>query len=199
MTLARDMDDATGTAIADPWARFRTGHWVFVPLIQAGILSIAVARRALAKCDRVKLRQALGLLVEVFTIAPAAFRAAGDLDADAYVTVVRPTMLEAGKDFSGTWMGDHAALLRELRGLFDEADFTAPDFIPLIGRLRLALAATYKAHGVVCTELVGDDAPSLRTAARGNAGAAIDDLRKFLDRALGSIPLPSIPPNWRTP
>ncbi|CAM4035136.1 hypothetical protein NONI108955_05405 [Nocardia ninae] len=168
----------------DYWVR---GHQLFAVLTQAATVSMrhACARARLG--DSTAAAAGLETTAAVFRCSAAALRLTAGFAADEYRERVRPLMepprVTAG--FSGILSVDHRALVDALRKW--QAYSETRELSGGAALLRDALAEVYAAHVGVCERFVGEQAPSLRTAATGQQSAAVRVLRALGQRRLGLV------------
>lgn len=157
----------------DPHRRWRSGHHVFFPLIQAIVLALGCFQSALNAGRRDTADEALAFATVAMTASGDAMRFASDFPSGDYSGAVRPAMappyLPAG--LSGVMSEDHDLLIRrfrELREVFPTLDG------PLVARREefiTAVEATYEAHQRVCARFDGEHVVSLRMSADSAAKA----------------------------
>ncbi|QBS40323.1 hypothetical protein [Nocardia sp. CS682] len=181
--LAQPPDRRQWTGL-DYWVR---GHQLFAVLTQAATVSMRHACTRARRGDMTAAVAGLETTAAVFGCSAAALRLTAGFGADEYRTLVRPLMepprVTAG--FSGILSVDHRALvsaLRKWQGYSEIREMSGGAAL-----MRDALAAVYAAHVGVCERFVGEQAPSLRTAATGQQSAAVRVLRALGQRRLGSV------------
>jgi hypothetical protein len=162
-----------GTAPLDPHLRWRSGHHVFFPLIQALVLGLGCFQSALNAGRPEAAEEALAFATVVMSASSDAMRFASDFPPGDYSGAVRPAMappfLPAG--LSGVMSEDHDLLIRrfrELREIFPTLDG------PLVARRErfiTAVEAAYDAHKRVCAKFDGEHVVSLRMSADSAAKA----------------------------
>ncbi|MFI9404196.1 hypothetical protein [Nocardia sp. NPDC052316] len=168
----------------DYWVR---GHQLFAVLTQAATVSLRYACTRARLGDTTAAATGLVATVAVFRCSAAALQLTAAFAAEEYRQRVRPLMEppRVTQGFSGILSVDHRALVHvlrkwqcysEIRELSGEAAL-----------MRDALADVYAAHVGVCERFVGEQAPSLRTAATGQQSAAVRVLRALGRRRLGLV------------
>jgi hypothetical protein len=145
--------------------RWMRGHHAFFVLIQGLLLAHERLVRAMRAGQSPRIQAMLDWTIELWWAAAGAFRLAGDFDAQAYATVVRPSMSppHVSEGFSGLHSADHTELigmLKATRGAIEDRCVTHP----AEHRSYLwALSSVYDSHVYVCEEFVGDG-PSLKSS-----------------------------------
>ena len=165
------------------WVR---GHHAFFVLIQGLLLGHERLVRAMRAGQSPRIQAMLDWTVELWWASAAAFRLAGDFDAHAYATIVRPSMAppHVSEGFSGLHSADHTELigmLKATRPAIEDRCVTHP----AEHRSYLwALSSVYDSHVYVCEELVGDG-PSLKhSGSRYGARATAVLARPLKQRAM---------------
>ncbi|WP_107658321.1 hypothetical protein [Nocardia suismassiliense] len=168
----------------DYWVR---GHQLFAVLTQAATVSMRHACTRARLGDTTAAAASLETTASVFRCSAAALRLTAGFAADEYRERVRPLMepprVTAG--FSGILSVDHRALVDALRKWQRHSEIR--ELSGGAALLRDALADVYAAHVGVCERFVGEQAPSLRTAATGQQSAAVRVLRALGQRRLGLV------------
>ncbi|MEV4050074.1 hypothetical protein AB0J55_02705 [Amycolatopsis sp. NPDC049688] len=162
-----------GTAPLDPHRRWRSGHHVFFPLIQAIVLGLGCFQTALNAGRLEDAGEALAFATATMSASRDAMRFAADFPPGDYRSAVRPAMapphLPVG--LSGVMSEDHDLLIRRFRELREVFPTLTG---PLAGRREefiTAVEATYDAHKGVCARFDGDHVVSLRMSASSSAKA----------------------------
>jgi hypothetical protein len=168
-------------AAGDPHLRWRTGHQVFFPLVQATLVGLRCFVSAIVDdASEQDAAEALRFASRVMSASGRALEFAADFAPRSYASSVRPSMTPPGTriGLSGLMSADHhnmvllfqhvrpvrAALGSELRVAYD--------------RFVDTVAETYSAHRHVCTRFDGDRVVSLRmnNASSMTAAAALEQL-----------------------
>ncbi len=176
---ARPRPSPPAAAVGDPlppdralrrWVR---GHHAFFVLIQGLLLGHEQLVRAMRAGQPLRIQAMLDWTVELWWASAAAFRLAGDFDAHAYATVVRPSMSSphVSEGFSGLHSADHTELigmLKATRSAIEDRCVTHP----AEHRSYLwALSSVYDSHVYVCEEFVGDGSSLKSSGSRYGARA----------------------------
>lgn len=162
--------------------RWRRGHQVFFVLIQGLVLAHDALRRALEAGDEAGAREALRLATDLWWASAASLPFAGDLPEGSYEAVIRPSMKppRTSREFSGLHSADHAALIRQMRGLREKMA-ALPEALQTQHQNYLwSLSVVYQSHAAVCEHFVGQKA-SL-TGQRAGARPAPEVLRDTLQK-----------------
>ncbi|HET7312932.1 hypothetical protein [Salinisphaera sp.] len=133
-------------------SRWKSGHQVFIGLIQALTLALTGFDRAFANG---RIREAKEHLVSASKLMGAsiqAMRFAADFDPKDYHRVVRPSMPEK---FSGLDALDHKLMVQQIRGMKDRLADLPPALQPDAAELERTVARAYDAHSHVCERFVG--------------------------------------------
>ncbi|MFD0635618.1 hypothetical protein [Catenulispora yoronensis] len=162
-----------GNAALDPHRRWRSGHHMFFPLIQAIVLGLGCFQSAVNAGRIEAADEALAFATVVMSASGDAMCFASDFQPGDYGGAVRPAMappyLPVG--LSGVMSEDHDLLIRrfrELREVFPTLDG------PLAARREefiTAVEATYDAHKRVCAKFDGEHVVSLRMSTDSTAKA----------------------------
>ena len=169
-----------GQAPRDPHLRWRTGHQVFFPMVQAILVGLRCFVSAVLDGAPDEAVQALAFASRVMCASARALEFAADFTPHSYATSVRPSMTPPGTKMglSGLMSADHHEMVVHFQQV-------RPIQAVLGGELRLAydhfvntVAQTYQAHHHVCTRFNGDRMVSLRMndASSMTAAAALEQL-----------------------
>ena len=162
-----------GTAPLDPHRRWRSGHHVFFPLIQAIVLGLGCFQSALNAGRLDTAEEALDFAAVVMTASRDAMRFASDFPPEAYRDAVRPAMappyLPAG--LSGVMSEDHDLLIRRFRELREVFPALTGPLTARREEFIRAVEGTYDAHEGVCAKFDGEHVVSLRMSASSAAKA----------------------------
>ena len=162
-----------GTDPLDPHRRWRSGHHVFFPLIQAIVRGRGCFQAAVNGGQTDEADAALAFATVVMTASGDAMCFASDFQPPHYSGAVRPAMappyLPVG--LSGVMSEDHDLLIRRFREL-REVFPTLPDrLVPRREAFIAAVENTYDAHKRVCAKFDGEHVVSLRMSADSTAKA----------------------------
>jgi hypothetical protein len=169
-----------GRAPRDPHLRWRTGHQVFFPMVQAILVGLRCFVSAVLDDASEEAAQALAFASRIMCASARALEFAADFTPHSYATSVRPSMTPPGTKMglSGLMSADHHEMVVHFQQV-------RPIQAVLRGELSLAydrfvdtVTQTYQAHRHVCTRFNGDQMVSLRMndATSMTAAAALEQL-----------------------
>lgn len=169
-----------GRAPCDPHLRWRTGHQVFFPMVQAILVGLRCFVSAVLDDASDEAAQALAFASRVMCASARALEFAADFTPHSYATSVRPSMTPPGTKMglSGLMSADHHEMVVHFQQV-------RPIRAVLRGELSLAydgfvdtVTQTYQAHCHVCTRFNGDRMVSLRMndTTSMTAAAALEQL-----------------------
>jgi len=153
-----------GDRAGDPHLRWRTGHQVFFPLVQATLVALRCFVSAVIDGGPDDAVEALRFASRVMSASGRALEFAADFTPGSYASSVRPSMTPPGTKIglSGLMSADHHDMVL----LFQQV---RPIRAVLRGELSLAydrfvdsVEQTYSAHRHVCARFNGDRMVSLR-------------------------------------
>ena len=153
-----------GDRPGDPHLRWRTGHQVFFPLVQATLVGLRCFVSAVLDDAPADAATALRFASGVMSASGRALEFAADFTPESYATGVRPSMSPPGTKvgLSGLMSADHHEMVVHFQQL-------RPIRAVLHGELSLAydhfvdeVSQTYQAHRHVCARFNGDRMVSLR-------------------------------------
>lgn len=164
--LPRSIDIAvpSGHRNGDPHRRWRSGHQVFFPLIQAIVVGLQCFVSAVTTRSPQRAEAAMNLATEAMAASAAAMRFAADFSPTDYTRYIRPSMTPPGvaQSLSGLMSADHHHLVHafhELRPLVADLD---ERIVPAFEAFCAATRGTYDAHVHVCDHFRGNEVASLR-------------------------------------
>ena len=164
----------------DPHRRWRSGHQVFFPLIQAILVGLRCLAAAILAGDGDGAKESAVFTTDVMRASARALEYAADFSPAAYAREVRPSMMPPGtpQGLSGLMSADHHRMI----GCFHEI---RPMVAHLEGELREFFAEfvrsvedTYAAHVHVCDRFNGNHMVSLRMS-HSNSMTASDVLAQM--------------------
>jgi hypothetical protein len=153
-----------GDRARDPHLRWRTGHQVFFPLVQAALVGLRCFVCGVLDDAPDQAAEALRFASGVMQASARALEFAADFSPESYAADVRPSMTPPGTKIglSGLMSADHHDMVVHFQQV-------RPIRAVLHGELGLAydhfvdtVAATYDAHRHVCSRFNGDRGVSLR-------------------------------------
>ncbi|WP_194905547.1 hypothetical protein [Catenulispora rubra] len=163
----------TGTVALDPHRRWRSGHHVFFPLIQAIVLGLGCFQAAVNDGQTEEADEALAFATVVMTASGDAMCFASDFQPQHYGGAVRPAMappyLPVG--LSGVMSEDHDLLIRRFRELREVFPTLQDRLVPRREAFITAVEGTYDAHKQVCAKFDGEHVVSLRMSTDSSAKA----------------------------
>lgn len=170
---ARPAPVPAGTVALDPHRRWRSGHHVFFPLIQAIVLGLGCFQSAVNAGRIEEADEALAFATVVMTASSDAMCFASDFPPQHYSGAVRPAMappyLPVG--LSGVMSEDHDLLIRRFRELREVFPALQDRLVPRREAFIAAVEDTYDAHKRVCAKFDGEHVVSLRMSADSAAKA----------------------------
>lgn len=158
----------------DPHLRWRTGHQVFFPLIQATLVGLRCFVSAVLNDASDDATEALRFASRVMGSSARALEFAADFPPHSYATSVRPSMTPPGTKIglSGLMSADHQEMVVHFQQV-------RPVQAVLQGEVKLAydrfvdeVGQTYQAHHHVCSRFNGDRMVSLRMNNASSTSAA---------------------------
>jgi hypothetical protein len=153
-----------GDRPGDPHLRWRTGHQVFFPLVQATLVGLRCFISAVLDDAPGDGAEALRFASRVMAASARALEFAADFTPRSYAASVRPSMTPPGTKIglSGLMSADHHEMVihfqqvRPIRAVLDgELSLAYDRFVDEVAR-------TYQAHRHVCSRFNGDRMVSLR-------------------------------------
>lgn len=169
----RPVPAPSGTAPLEPHRRWRSGHHVFFPLIQAIVLGLGCFQAAVNAGQIEEADEALAFATVVMTASSDAMCFASDFEPEHYSGAVRPAMappyLPVG--LSGVMSEDHDLLIRRFRELREIFPTLPQALLPRREAFIAAVEDTYDAHKRVCAKFDGEHVVSLRMSADSVAKA----------------------------
>jgi hypothetical protein len=159
-----DASVPTGGGVRDAHRRWRTGHQLFFPLVQAIVVGLRCFAAAALAADQAAAKEAMVFATDVMRASARALEFAADFAPVTYGSAVRPSMTPPGvpQALSGLMSADHHRMVvsfHELRPIVAGLDVELHD---LFDRFVESVDDTYAAHQLVCSRFNGDKVVSLR-------------------------------------
>jgi hypothetical protein len=148
----------------DPHLRWRTGHQVFFPLVQATLVGLRCFVSAVLAGAPDDAATALGFASGVMGASARALEFAADFTPESYAAGVRPSMTPPGTKIglSGLMSADHHEMVVHFQQLRPIRAVLAGELSLVYDRFVDEVSETYRAHRHVCTRFNGDRMVSLR-------------------------------------
>lgn len=152
------------TAQRDPHLRWRVGHQVFFPLVQATVVGLRCFLSAVLDDDFDTAAEALRFADDVMLASGRALEFAADFDPADYARAVRPSMTPPGtaQGLSGLMSADHHVMVGLFQKVVPVAAVLDPQLRTSYDRFVDTVETTYQAHQHVCVRFRGDHVVSLR-------------------------------------
>jgi hypothetical protein len=179
-----------GRRVRDPHARWRAGHQVFFPLVQATLVGLRCFVSAVLDGSEPDACDSIGFATDVMQASARALEFAADFAPGSYSGDVRPSMTPPGtpQGLSGLMSADHHEMVRLFQQLRPVAAVLDPAARRLYDDFVDTVEQTYQAHVHVCTRFRGDRIVSLRMshASSMSASAVLEQLGATRVKALRS-------------
>lgn len=148
----------------DPHLRWRSGHQIFFPLIQAIVVGLRCFASAVAAGQHDRAVEAATLATDAMSASARAMQFAADFSPTTYTCEVRPSMTPPGvrQSLSGLMSADHHYLIRCFHELQPMVSGLEAGMRAMFDGFVHAVAGTYAAHVHVCDRFHGDEVVSLR-------------------------------------
>jgi hypothetical protein len=170
-----------GDGAGDPHLRWRTGHQVFFPLVQATLVGLRCFVSAIVDdASEQDAAEALRFASRVMSASGRALEFAADFTPGSYASSVRPSMAPPGAriGLSGLMSADHHDMVLLFQQVRLVRAMLGGELGVAYDRFVDTVAQTYSAHRHVCARFNGDRMVSLRmnNATSTTAADALEQL-----------------------
>lgn len=148
----------------DPHRRWRSGHQVFFPLIQAILVGLRCFAHAVFAEHTAEARESAIFTTDVMRSSARALEFAADFSPSAYAQEVRPSMTPPGtpQGLSGLMSVDHHLMIDCFHEIQPIARNLTGDLRTVFDEFVASVQDTYAAHVHVCDRFNGNHVISLR-------------------------------------
>jgi len=163
-----------GNRQRDPHRRWRTGHQLFFPLIQAVVVGLECFTAAILAGDEAAARESACFASDVMRASGRALEFAADFCPSSYTGAVRPSMTPPGtaQPLSGLMSADHHQMVLCFHQVRPLVPMLSAELRQLYDHFIEAVEGTYVAHRHVCARFRGDRVVSLRMSQTSSMTAA---------------------------